>query len=288
MGPGRASSPASNGCATSTPTSASTASPTTCSGSSSTPTRPARGTGKAAPSACSATAAASFRASPRSPSSFRSRASSIRCACNRPPATTTPPICCAAGGQLGEMGLGTGHLPRSDRQHHVHRLLHREHPAFLRRDQRIRLRSRRCGSVCAHRDVLCRWARCEQSCCDEHARSSIAALVNNFTDDVHRPALPYKFKFKVSGCPNDCMNSIERSDFAVIGTWRDDMKVDQAGVAEYVAKGPPVSSSTTSSRAARPTHSVAHRRRSAVRWTTATACAACTASTSCRRRCQPG
>ena len=60
-------------------------------------------------------------------------------------------------------------------------------------------------------------------------------LVNNFTDDVHRPALPYKFKFKVSGCPNDCQNAIERADFAVIGTWRDDMKVDQEEVKAYVS-----------------------------------------------------
>jgi len=79
-------------------------------------------------------------------------------------------------------------------------------------------------------------ARCEQSCANEqkiHLR-----LLNNFTDDVHRPALPYKFKFKVSGCPNDCQNAIERSDFAIIGTWRDDMKVDQEAFKEYVqAKG---------------------------------------------------
>jgi sulfite reductase alpha subunit len=61
-------------------------------------------------------------------------------------------------------------------------------------------------------------------------------LVNNFVDDVHRPALPYKFKFKVSGCANDCQNAIERADFAVIGTWRDDMKVDQAEVKAFVEK----------------------------------------------------
>jgi len=50
-------------------------------------------------------------------------------------------------------------------------------------------------------------------------------LVNNALDDMHRPALPYKFKYKVSGCPNDCMNSVQRADLATIGTWRDDMKV---------------------------------------------------------------
>jgi sulfite reductase alpha subunit len=77
-------------------------------------------------------------------------------------------------------------------------------------------------------------ARCEQSCCNEHKIHRL--LLNNFTDDVHRPALPYKFKFKVSGCPNDCSNAIERADFAVIGTWRDDMKVDQEEVKAAVAK----------------------------------------------------
>jgi len=79
-------------------------------------------------------------------------------------------------------------------------------------------------------------ARCEQSCANEQKIHRM--LVNNFLDDMHRPALPYKFKFKVSGCPNDCMNSIERADMAVIGTWRDDMKVDQDEVKAFVgAKG---------------------------------------------------
>jgi sulfite reductase alpha subunit len=76
-------------------------------------------------------------------------------------------------------------------------------------------------------------ARCEMSCANEHGIHR--HLVNNFTDDVHRPALPYKFKFKVSGCPNDCQNAIERADMAIIGTWRDDMKVDQEAVKAYVA-----------------------------------------------------
>jgi sulfite reductase alpha subunit len=68
-------------------------------------------------------------------------------------------------------------------------------------------------------------ARCEQSCYNEHKahRKIIMATL----DDMHRPALPYKFKFKFSGCANDCVNASHRSDFAVIGTWRDDIKVDQ-------------------------------------------------------------
>ncbi len=69
-------------------------------------------------------------------------------------------------------------------------------------------------------------ARCEQSCYDE-ARAH-RTVINTFTDDIHRPALPYKFKFKFSGCPNDCMNSIQRSDMAVIGTWRDNIRTDEA------------------------------------------------------------
>ncbi|PWQ92773.1 dissimilatory-type sulfite reductase subunit alpha [Leucothrix pacifica] len=77
-------------------------------------------------------------------------------------------------------------------------------------------------------------ARCEMSNCNEQAIHR--TLLNNFTDDVHRPALPYKFKFKVSGCPNDCMNAIERSDFAVIGTWRDHKKIDQEAWKAYVAE----------------------------------------------------
>ncbi|MCP5142304.1 MAG: dissimilatory-type sulfite reductase subunit alpha [Chromatiales bacterium] len=77
-------------------------------------------------------------------------------------------------------------------------------------------------------------ARCEMSCAHEHKIHRL--LVNNFTDDVHRPALPYKFKFKVSGCPNDCQNAIERADFAVIGTWRDDIQIDEAEVAAFIAK----------------------------------------------------
>ena len=77
-------------------------------------------------------------------------------------------------------------------------------------------------------------ARCEMSCTNEQKAHRL--LVNNFTDDVHRPALPYKFKFKISGCGNDCQNAIERADFAVLGTWRDDMKVDQDEVKAFVGR----------------------------------------------------
>jgi len=77
-------------------------------------------------------------------------------------------------------------------------------------------------------------ARCEMSCYDEVRAHR--EILNEYLDEMHRPALPYKFKFKFSGCPNDCVNAIHRADFAVIGTWRDDMKVNQAEVKNYVEK----------------------------------------------------
>ena len=77
-------------------------------------------------------------------------------------------------------------------------------------------------------------ARCEQSCYDE-ARAH-RAVINAFLDDIHRPSLPYKFKFKFSGCPNDCMNSIQRADMAIIGTWRDNMQADETLARRYFAK----------------------------------------------------
>ncbi|VAW01124.1 Dissimilatory sulfite reductase, alpha subunit [hydrothermal vent metagenome] len=75
-------------------------------------------------------------------------------------------------------------------------------------------------------------ARCEMSCYDE--QRAHREIIDEYLDEMHRPALPYKFKFKFSGCPNDCVNAIHRADFALIGTWRDDMKVDQVEVKKYV------------------------------------------------------
>ncbi len=77
-------------------------------------------------------------------------------------------------------------------------------------------------------------ARCEQSCFDE--AKAHREVLNTFLDDIHRPALPYKFKFKFSGCANDCMNSIQRADMAVIGTWRDNMRTDETLARQWFAK----------------------------------------------------
>ena len=48
---------------------------------------------------------------------------------------------------------------------------------------------------------------------------------------------PTSSRFKCSGCPNDCVASIARSDMSIIGTWRDDIQIDQAEVKDYADGG---------------------------------------------------
>jgi len=61
-------------------------------------------------------------------------------------------------------------------------------------------------------------------------------VLKHFTGDIHRPSYNYKFKFKFSGCPNDCTNSIFRSDMAVIGMWRDAIQVDSLALSTWIAR----------------------------------------------------
>ena len=75
-------------------------------------------------------------------------------------------------------------------------------------------------------------ARCEWSCLD--TQEICYNLTQTFQDELHRPAFPYKFKFKVSGCPNDCVAAIARSCCSIIGTWRDDIRIDQEAVKAYM------------------------------------------------------
>ena len=62
-------------------------------------------------------------------------------------------------------------------------------------------------------------------------------ITKSFQDQLHRPMFPYKFKIKVSACANDCVASIARSDFAVIGTWKGKIQVDANEVRNYAASG---------------------------------------------------
>jgi sulfite reductase alpha subunit len=78
-------------------------------------------------------------------------------------------------------------------------------------------------------------ARCEWACFDTLALTY--DLTQHFQDEIHRPSFPYKFKIKSSGCPNDCVAAIARADLSVIGTWRDEIAVDQEAVGAYAAGG---------------------------------------------------
>lgn len=84
------------------------------------------------------------------------------------------------------------------------------------------------------------------SCCVGQARCEWAnidsmAICNHFTqhfqDELHRPAFPYKFKIKVSGCACDCVAAIARADCSIIGTWKDQIQIDQAEVKKYADGG---------------------------------------------------
>jgi sulfite reductase alpha subunit len=75
-------------------------------------------------------------------------------------------------------------------------------------------------------------ARCEFACYDTN--DLCFTMTNDYQDELHRPAFPYKFKFKFDGCPNCCVASIARSDMSFIGTWRDDIRIDQEAVQGYI------------------------------------------------------
>ena len=75
-------------------------------------------------------------------------------------------------------------------------------------------------------------ARCEYAC--YNTQDMCYQLTMDYQDELHRPAFPYKFKFKFDGCPNGCVCAMARSDFAVVGTWKDDIKIDQEAVKAYV------------------------------------------------------
>lgn len=78
-------------------------------------------------------------------------------------------------------------------------------------------------------------ARCEWACFD--SLNVVDTVTRTFQDQLHRPMFPYKFKIKISACPNDCVASIARSDLAVIGTWKGNIQIDQNEVRQCAANG---------------------------------------------------
>ncbi len=78
-------------------------------------------------------------------------------------------------------------------------------------------------------------ARCEWANID--TMSITHEITQHYQDEMHRPAFPYKFKFKVAGCAVDCIASIARADMSIIGTWRGDIQIDQGEVKNYAQGG---------------------------------------------------
>lgn len=78
-------------------------------------------------------------------------------------------------------------------------------------------------------------ARCEWSNID--AMDICNEMTQHFQDELHRPAFPYKFKIKVAGCACDCVASIARADLSIIGTWKDNIQIDQSEVKKYADAG---------------------------------------------------
>ena len=78
-------------------------------------------------------------------------------------------------------------------------------------------------------------ARCEWACYD--TLDACYNITQEFQDELHRPFFPYKYKFKFAGCPNDCVASVARADMSIIGTWKDDIQIDQAAVKQAEADG---------------------------------------------------
>ncbi len=90
------------------------------------------------------------------------------------------------------------------------------------------------GSGAALRTLSCcvGQARCEWASYDTMGLTKY--LTDRFISQLHRPELPYKYKFKLSGCANDCACSVQRSDMPIIGTWRGPMRIDQQEVKKFI------------------------------------------------------
>jgi len=91
------------------------------------------------------------------------------------------------------------------------------------------------GSCMRTPSACCGPARCEWACYD--TLKMCHEITMQYQDELHRPPFPYKFKVKFAGCPNDCVASIARSDLSVIGTWKDDIRQDDAAIKQYAADG---------------------------------------------------
>jgi sulfite reductase alpha subunit len=83
---------------------------------------------------------------------------------------------------------------------------------------------------CCVGQARCEWANIDTMAICNH-------MTQHFQDELHRPAYPYKFKIKVSGCACDCVAAIARADLSIIGTWKGNIRIDQAEVKKYADGG---------------------------------------------------
>lgn len=91
------------------------------------------------------------------------------------------------------------------------------------------------GSDVRTPSCCCGMARCEWACYDTMKLTYF--LTMHYQDELHRPAFPYKWKFKMAGCPNDCVASVARADMSIIGTWRDAIQMDHDAITDYANSG---------------------------------------------------
>ena len=91
------------------------------------------------------------------------------------------------------------------------------------------------GSDVRTPSCCCGESRCEWACYDTMGLTHY--ITNRYQDELHRPAFPYKMKFKMAGCPNDCVAAIARADISIIGTWQDEIQINQEEVRNYANNG---------------------------------------------------
>jgi sulfite reductase alpha subunit len=78
-------------------------------------------------------------------------------------------------------------------------------------------------------------ARCEMACINTLDLNY--RIIKHFINDIRYPRFPYKSKIKFCGCSNDCHGAMTRADIAVIGTWKDSIKINQKAVKDYAKTG---------------------------------------------------
>ena len=181
-------------------------------------------------------------------------------------------------GLLEQVGLRADRVPRPDRQHHVHRHDHREHAAFLRRDQRVRLRPGRRGPLRAHRHVVRR-------------RGALRAVVHQRAphsphagQQLHRrhapPGAALQVQVQGLGLP-ERLHELHPARRLRRDRHLARRHAGRPEGSQGVCREPwPQVHDRQRDRALPDQGAVAERRRHASRSTTGTACAACTASTS--------